>query len=64
MYEHATSNRTKQDLVEIKRPLEVFLRRDPVVESRLSKEIEGELSLGKEEVPKVRGKVGSTPAKM
>ncbi len=34
------------------------------VESRLSKEIEGKLSLGKELVPKVQGKVGSTPAKM
>ncbi len=56
MDEHTTPNRTKWGLAEIKKALEVLPRRDPGVESRLSKEIEGELSLGKKEVPKVRGK--------
>ncbi len=51
-----TPNRTKRGMVEIKRALEVFSRGDPGFKSRLLKEIEGELSLGKEEVPKVRGK--------
>ncbi len=51
-----TSDWTKWGLVEIKRALEVFPCGDPGVESRLSKEIESELSLGKEEVPKVRRK--------
>jgi hypothetical protein len=54
--EHTTPNRTKWGLVEIKRALEAFPCRDPGVESRLLKEIKGELSLGKEEVPKLRGK--------
>ncbi len=56
MYEHATSNRTKRGFVKIKRALEVLPHGDSGVESRLSKEIKGWLSLGKEEVPKVWGK--------
>ncbi len=56
MYEQTASNRTKQGFVKIKRALEVFPCKDLGVEGRLSKEIEGELSLGKEEVPKVWGR--------
>jgi hypothetical protein len=56
MDEHTTTNRSKRSLVEVKRSLEELPRGDPGVECRLSKEIEGKLCLGKEEVPKVWGK--------
>jgi hypothetical protein len=56
MDEHATTNRSKRSLVEVKQSLEVLPHGDPWVECRLLEEIEGKFRLGKEEVPKVLGK--------
>jgi hypothetical protein len=58
MDEHTTTSRSKRGLVEVKGALEVLPSRDPRIERCLSEEIESELSLRQEEIPKVRGKGG------
>jgi hypothetical protein len=58
MDKDVTTNWAKRCLVEVKGTLEKIPRTDPWVKQCLAKKIEGEISLWKEKVPKVRGKHG------
>jgi hypothetical protein len=56
MDKDVTSHQSKRGLAEIKGAVEELSHRDPRVEGSLSQKIESELSLQKEEVPKVQEK--------